>query len=286
MAYNVPAETNIFNILKQATQCLISHDITEAKTDAEVLLCGVLNITRNKLITLRQETLSQEQYKKYQKYINRRIIREPVAYILGKTEFMGLQFKVDNTVLIPRQETELIVDLANDIIKKNNISTVLDLCTGSGCIAVSIAKYNPNILVTSVDISSKALSIAKENALINEVSQQINFIESNMFNNIVGKKFDIIISNPPYVMLDEYKKLEKEIFFEPKIAFLAGTDGLDFYRVIAKKVKYFLNENGVLLLELNANISLQIVDLFRKFIFTKIKKDYSGLDRILIVQNG
>ena len=279
-------EKNIFNILKQATQCLILHDIAEAKTDAEVLLCGVLNITRNKLITIRQETLNQEQYKKYQKYINRRIAREPVAYILGKTEFMGLQFKVDNTVLIPRQETELIVELANDIIKKNNISTVLDLCTGSGCIAVSIAKYNPNILVTSVDISSKALSIAKENALINEVSQQINFIESNMFNNIVGKKFDIIISNPPYVMLDEYKKLEKEIFFEPKIAFLAGTDGLDFYRVIAKKVKYFLNENGVLLLELNANISLKIVDLFRNFIFTKIRKDYSGLDRILIAQNG
>ena len=279
-------EKNIFNILKQATKCLISHDITEAKTDAEILLCGVLNITRNKLTTIRQETLNQEQYKKYQKYINRRIAREPVAYILGKTEFMGLQFKVDNTVLIPRQETELIVELANDIIKKNNISTVLDLCTGSGCIAVSIAKYNPNILVTSVDISSKALSIAKENAVINEVNQQINFIESNMFNNIVGKKFDIIISNPPYIMLDEYKKLEKEIFFEPKIAFLAGTDGLDFYRVIAKKVKYFLNENGVLLLELNANISLQIADLFRKFIFTKIKKDYSGLDRILIVQNG
>ena len=279
-------EKNIFNILKQATQCLILHDIAEAKTDAEVLLCGVLNITRNKLITLRQETLNQEQYKKYQKYINRRIAREPVAYILGKTEFMGLQFKVNNTVLIPRQETELIVDIANDIIKKNNISTVLDLCTGSGCIAVSIAKYNPNILVTSVDISSKALSIAKENALINEVSQQINFIESNMFNNIVGKKFDIIISNPPYVMLDEYKKLEKEIFFEPKIAFLAGTDGLDFYRVIAEKVKYFLNKDGVLLLELNANISLQIVDLFRNFIFTKIRKDYSGLDRILIAQNG
>ena len=105
MAYNVPTETNIFNILKQATQCLILHDIAEAKTDAEVLLCGVLNITRNKLITIRQETLNQEQYKKYQKYINRRIAREPVAYILGKTEFMGLQFKVDNTVLIPRQET-------------------------------------------------------------------------------------------------------------------------------------------------------------------------------------
>ena len=279
-------EKNIFNILKQATEILTSYNITQAKTDAEVLLCDVLNITRNKLVTLRQEFLNKEQYTKYQQYINRRITREPVSYILGKTEFVGLPFKIDNNVLIPRQETELIVEQANEFIKKNNMSTVLDLCTGSGCIAVSVAKYNPNISVTAVDISGKALSVAKENSTINNVNNQINFIESDMFSNIIDKNFDIIISNPPYVTADEYKNLEEEIFFEPKTAFLADTDGLEFYRIIAKKAKYFLNKKGMLLLELNANISSKIADLFRDFIFIKIIKDYSDLDRILIVQNG
>ena len=264
----------------------VSDNITQAKTDAEVLLCDVLNIPRNKLATLRKETLNKEQYKKYQQYINRRITREPVSYILGNTEFMGLPFKVDNNVLVPRQETELIVEQANEFIKQNNMSTVLDLCTGSGCIAVSVAKYNPNISVTAVDISSKALSVAKENSTINNVNNQIKFIESNMFSNIIDKKFDIIISNPPYVTADEYKSLEKEIFFEPKIAFLADTDGLEFYRIIAEKAKCFLNNKGILLLELNANISSKIADLFKDFVFIKIIKDYSGLDRILIVQNG
>lgn len=278
--------SNIFTILKDAAKLLTSYNITEAKTDAEVLLCDVLNITRNKLVTLRQESISQEQYNKYQQYINRRITREPVAYILGKTEFMGLQFKVDNNVLIPRQETELIVEQANDFIKKNKVSTVLDLCSGSGCIAISVAKYNPNVLVTAVDISNKALSVAKENSVINKVVGQVNFVESNMFGNIINKKFDIIISNPPYIKTDEYKKLEKEIFFEPKTAFLADTDGLKFYRIIAKEAKYFLNKKGLLLLELNANISLEIADLFENFLFVKIIKDYSNLDRILMVQNG
>ncbi len=279
-------EKNIFNILEQATKILTSYNITQAKTDAEVLLCDVLNITRNKLVTLRKETLNKEQYKKYQQYINRRITREPVSYILGNTEFMGLPFKVDNNVLVPRQETELIVEQANEFIKQNNMSTVLDLCTGSGCIAVSVAKYNPNISVTAVDISSKALSVAKENSTINNVNNQIKFIESNMFSNIIDKKFDIIISNPPYVTANEYKSLEKEIFFEPKIAFLADTDGLEFYKIIAEKAKCFLNNKGMLLLELNANISSKIADLFKDFVFIKIIKDYSGLDRILIVQNG
>ena len=279
-------EKNIFNILEQATKILTSYNITQAKTDAEVLLCDVLNIPRNKLATLRKETLNKEQYKKYQQYINRRITREPVSYILGNTEFMGLPFKVDNNVLVPRQETELIAEQANEFIKQNNMSTVLDLCTGSGCIAISVAKYNPNISVTAVDISSKALSVAKENSTINNVNNQIKFIESNMFSNIIDKKFDIIISNPPYVTADEYKSLEKEIFFEPKIAFLADTDGLEFYRIIAEKAKCFLNNKGMLLLELNANISSKIADLFKDFVFIKIIKDYSGLNRILIVQNG
>ena len=279
------SETNIFNILKQATEFLTSHNITEAQLDAEVLLCGVLKIKRNNLVTLRQETINQEQYQKYQNFLNRRIKGEPVDYILENSEFMGLTFKVNSNVLIPRQETELIVEQANKFIKENKSKTILDLCTGSGAIAVSVAYYN-NVTVVASDISKKALQVAKDNAIINKVSNKIEFIKSNMFDKIIDKKFDIIISNPPYVTEKEYKGLEKEIFFEPETAFLAGEDGLDFYRIIANKVSQHLNPKGILFLELNANISLQIAELFSDFLFVKIIKDYSNLDRILIAQNG
>ncbi len=279
-------EKNIFNLLKQATDFLTSHNITEAQLDAEVLLCGVLKIKRNILATLRQEKISQEQFQQYQNYLNKRIKGEPVDYILGTSEFMGLTFKVNSNVLIPRPETELIVEQANKFIKENNFKRILDLCTGSGAIAVSVARYNDNISVTASDISSKALQVAKKNAAINNVSNKIEFLESNMFVNIIDKKFDIIISNPPYVTEEEYKGLERELFFEPKNAFLAGEDGLDFYRIIAENSARYLNPKGILLLELNANISLQIADLFNDFLFVKIIKDYSGLDRILIAQNG
>ena len=277
--------TNIFNILKQATEFLTSHNITEAQLDAEVLLCGVLKIKRNNLVTLRQETINQEQYQQYQNFLKRRIKGEPVDYILGNSEFMGLPFKVNSNVLIPRPETELIVEQANKFIKENKSKTILDLCTGSGAIAVSVAYYN-DVTVVASDISEKALQVAKDNAITNKVSNKIEFIKSNMFDNIIDKKFDIIISNPPYVTEKEYKGLEKEIFFEPETAFLAGEDGLDFYRIIANKVSQHLNPKGILLLELNANISLQIAELFSAFLFVKIIKDYSNLDRILIAQNG
>ena len=279
------SEKNIFNTLKQATDFLTSHNITEAQLDAEVLLCGVLEIPRSKLPTIRQEILTQEQNQKYQNFLNKRITGEPVDYILGISEFMGLKFKVNSNVLIPRPETELIVEQANKFIKENNSKTILDLCTGSGAIAVSVAYYN-NVKVFASDISKKALEVAKNNAITNNVSNKIEFIESNMFDNIIDKKFDIIISNPPYVTEKEYKGLEKELFFEPKNAFVAGEDGLDFYRIIAENSARYLNPKGILLLELNANISLQIADLFNDFLFVKILKDYSGLDRILIAQNG
>ena len=277
---------NIFNILQQATEFLKSNNIKEAQLDAEILLCGILEVSRSKLYILRRELITEEQYKKYKEYLNRRITREPVDYILGNSEFMGLNFNVNSNVLIPRQETELIVEHANKFIKETKAKNILDLCTGSGCVAVSLAYYNDNVSVVASDVSEAALEVAKSNALINNVSEKIKFIKSDMFNNIIDEKFDIIISNPPYVKNDEYKGLEKEIFFEPKIAFLADDDGLTFYRIIAQKAKQYLNKKGMLLLELNSNISSKVADLFNDFNSVSIVKDYSGLDRILIAQNG
>lgn len=275
---------NIFDVLKEAEKILTSHNITEAKLDAEVMLCDVLNIERKILPTIREKIITNEQYNLYKKYLERRITGEPVSYITGSTEFMGLKIKVSPDVLIPRQETELLVEQTNNFIKKNNCKKILDLCTGSGCIAVSVAAYNNDISVTASDISTKALNIAKKNALINNVCEKIKFIESDIFSNI-SEKFDIIVSNPPYVTEEEYKNLEKELYFEPKLALTADDNGLYFYKKIAEQTKIFLNDNGIILLELNTNLSKEIESLFKNFDKTEIIKDYSQKERILIIYN-
>ena len=277
---------NVFTVLKEAVDFLTSHDITEAKIEAEVLLCGVLNSSRKILPTLRQKNVTRRQYDLYKKFLEERITGKPVSYILQSTEFMGLNFKVTPDVLIPRPETEILVEKAAKLIKNNKLKKVLDLCTGSGCIAVSLAYYNDELSVTASDISAAALKTAKENAVINKVSGKINFVQSNVFDNIIEEKFDIIVSNPPYVTAEEYKTLQKEIFFEPKNALVADCNGLYFYKEIAQKAKGYLTENGFLLLELNSNLSLQIAELFKNFPFAEIIKDYSHLDRILVIKNG
>lgn len=277
---------DVFTILKYATDFLTSHNITEAKIDAEVLLCDVLNIPRKTLPTLRKEKITQNQYDLYIKYLKKRITGEPVSYILKNTEFMDLKFEVNPDVLIPRQETEILVEYANELIKKHNFKKVLDLCTGSGCIAVSVAYYNKDVSVTASDISPNALKTALKNARTNKVANKIKFVQSDIFNNIIEEKFDIIISNPPYVTAEEYKTLQKEVFFEPKKALVAEDNGLYFYKIIAQNAKLYLSDNGFLLLELNSNLSLQILQLFKNFSFVKIIKDYSRFDRILVIKNG
>ncbi|MDD2523375.1 MAG: peptide chain release factor N(5)-glutamine methyltransferase [Endomicrobiia bacterium] len=279
--------SNIFTLLKTSEELLTLHNIKEAKLDAEVLLCSILNIKRSKLFTMRSDTLTQIQLKQYQKYLERRSNREPLAYILGKTEFMGLEFNVNSNVLIPRQETELLVEEVNNQIKINNYKEILDMCTGSGCIAISVA-YEKDVLVTAADISKEAIDIAVGNSRINKVSSKIEFLISNMFDNIKDKKFDIIISNPPYITREEFKTLEEELLFEPKNALVAEDDGLFFYNKIAEKSKEYLNNNGIIVLELNSNISQKIVELFEIYGFIKIKiiKDYANLDRVLVLKNG
>lgn len=284
----MPTASNVFTILKTSEQFLKSNNIKEAKIDAEVLLCGILNVKKSKLFMMRKETLDEEQLKQYKEYLSRRVAGEPVAYILGKCEFMGLEFYIDSNVLIPRQETELLAEEANNQIKINDFKEVLDICTGSGCIAVSVANSNNNISLTATDISDAAINVARKNSLINNVGDRINFVVSDMFDNINGKKFDIIISNPPYVTKEEFKTLEKELLFEPENALLAKDNGLFFYTEIARNGKKYLNNNGVIALELNSNLSFEIAELFEKVGFIKIKmiKDYSNLDRVLVLKNG
>lgn len=279
--------SNIFTLLKSAEELLKSSNIPEPKTDAEVLLCDVFNVNRGKLLTLRDFIPSEKQINQYTEYITERITRKPVAHILGKTEFMGLEFIVNRYVLIPRQETEILVEEIYNQIKINEYKKILDLCTGSGCIAISLAKYG-DVSITASDISAEALEIAKKNSKINNVAGKINFILSDMFSNISEQKFDIIISNPPYIAEKEFQELEKELLFEPRQALVAKEEGLYFYRQIANNAKNYLNQNGLIIVELNANIADAITRVFTDSGYEKIKiiKDYSGLERVLVLKNG
>jgi release factor glutamine methyltransferase len=279
--------SNIFTLLKSAEQILKSNDIPEPETDAEVLLADVLNVKRGQLPLIRTNPVSPDSFNKYKNYISKRITRQPVAYILGKTEFMGLDFIVTEDVLIPRQETEILVEEVLNRIKINKYSEILDMCTGSGCIAVSAAKY-ANVYVTASDISLKAADVARKNAEINNVSDRINFIAGDMFFNIPAKKFDIIVSNPPYIAEKEFNKLEKELSFEPRNALVADEDGLFFYRRIAQNSKKYLNQNGLIIVELNATIAELITEIFSAAGYKTIKilNDYAGLKRVLVTKNG
>jgi release factor glutamine methyltransferase len=277
---------NIYTLLKTAENFLKSKDLPEPRSDAEVLLSFVLKTKRSRLPLLTSKKPTDEQIVQYEDYVLTRSNRKPVAYITGFVGFMGFEFKVDENVLIPRPETELLVELSLKIAKEENKRTVLDLCTGSGCIAVSLTKLGDFEKIMALDVSENALAVAKENAQINNVSK-IKFIESDMFNKISDDyKFDIIVSNPPYVTQAEYTDLESDLKFEPKNALVAQDDGLFFYKEIAINAGKYLNDKGCILLELNSNKAQNIRQLFldNKYSNIEIINDYSGLPRILKAQ--
>lgn len=273
---------NVYKLLKSAEQLLKSHNLPEAKSDAEVLLSHVLGVKRSTLPLIREKLPDKEQISIFNEYINRRANREPAAYITGSCGFMEFEFKVNPSVLIPRPETELLVE---EVLKKSHeksMKTVLDLCTGSGCIAVSLSKNGKFDEITATDISADALKTARENAQ-QLGAANINFVQSDIFNNIAGMKFDIIVSNPPYVSEDEYKNLEPELMFEPKTALTASNNGLFFYQKIAEEGSIYLNPGGMIFLELNSNCRQQVNEIFAKegFVDIKVLKDYSNQPRIL-----
>lgn len=206
----------------------------------------------------------------------------PIQYITNKQEFMGLSFYVDENVLIPQPDTEILVEeVLNKINKQDKI---LDLCTGSGAIGISLAKNTENVKIYMSDISEKALEIAQRNINKNKVEEKCELVTSDMFENIYSK-YDIIISNPPYIESEEIKILPKEVRNEPIIALDGGFDGLDFYRIIANEAYKYLKEDGILALEIGYNQKEKVIDLLNKTGKYKdiyCKKDLGGNDRVVI----
>ena len=279
----------IKELLNQAVIMLKNENIDAPKNKARMLLQATLKKSREYLMIYDNKEVENIDRDRYIKNVKRLILGEPLQYITGIQEFMKLNFLVTKDVLIPRPDTEILVE---EVIRKaENISNpvILDLCTGSGAIAVSLAKYIKNVHICAVDISSKALEIAIKNAELNGVKNNIEFIESNLFDKIKERKFDIIVSNPPYIETETIKTLSKDVQSEPKIALDGGKDGLDFYRKIADSGSKYLNRQGYICLEIGYNQRIavrQILENKKRYVNINCIKDLCGNDRVITAQIG
>ena len=251
---------------------------------SKMLLKYLLNVNDSYLIINSDKELElfvEEKFKESIELLKKGI---PLQYITNTQEFMGLSFFVDSNVLIPQPDTEILVEEVLDLLKKDsNKKSVLDLCTGSGAIGISIAKYSESS-VTMSDISKNALEIAKKNATNNEVIDKCNFILSDMFENI-DSKFDIIVSNPPYIKTEVINTLDVEVQNEPMLALNGGADGLNFYRIITENSYKHLNNDGILALEIGYDQKEEVIKLLEetgKYTDIYYKKDLGNNDRIVV----
>ena len=275
---------NIEEVLQKATIKLKDNNIEEARSKARRLLAFTLEMSKEQIIIHNKEELTIEQENSYNEYVARIIIGEPIQYIIGKQEFMGIDFKVNPSVLIPQPDTEILVERTIEILKHLKEPKVLDLCTGSGAIAVSIAKYVPNSIIFASDISKQALEIARQN----DNENKVNFVHSNLFENIDGE-FNVIVSNPPYIKTSEIQRLSKEVQNEPLLALDGGQDGLFFYREIIKQAHKYLEEQGYLCIEIGEDQKEQVITLINNCSYYKniqAFKDLSGHDRVIICEKN
>lgn len=272
--------------LKKANQILIQNNIDEVFLKSRILLAHILNVEKEYLIIHDDEVLLSLQENEFFEKVNKLCSGVPIQYLTNSQEFMGVNFYVDKNVLIPQPDTEILVENVISIIKNLQKScqkeiTVLDLCTGSGIIGVCLKKHLQNVNVLSSDISSNALEIAKKNANLQNV--KIDFIKSDLFENI-DEKFDVIVSNPPYIKTDKINELSKEVKNEPRLAVDGGQDGLDFYRRIIKESTNFFRKTGYLALEIGYDQKEAVENLFKNFKYKEIKifKDLSDIERVII----
>lgn len=277
----------IGEIIEQTKQYLAKYDVSSPRLDAEILLCSILQQERIYLYVNFDQPLQKSEVDLYRELVVRRVKGESIAYILGKKSFLNLELYVNTSVLVPRPETELLAEVAINFCKKHDGVSLLDIGTGSGTLAISIAYNCPDVTVVAVDVSQDALTVAEKNAQKYEVMNRIDFMLSDVYDSIVGKKFDLIVSNPPYILSKEIKTLSKEVQKEPVLALDGGEDGLDIYRKIVGKAMSFLSNEGLLALEIGYDqaSALEQLAIEAGFKQTKVLKDLAGLDRVVLMSN-
>jgi len=276
---------NIKELLDWTTRYFSEKGIEEPRLEAELLLTRVLHKDRVYLYTHYEAPVNQQERDQYRELIKRRVKGEPVAYILGVKEFMSLEFIVSPAVLIPRPETELLVEKALEILSLWGTAQVCDIGTGSGAIAVSLAYYAPFADVKAVDISEKALEIAHQNADRHGVN--IDFFQGDLLEPFEDETFDLIVANLPYISEAEYQSLSPEVKqFEPQLALLGGEDGLDPYRRLISAVGNHLKPKGYILFEIGAGQGRAAQEMLTGFVQVELIQDYAGHDRLLLGRKG
>ena len=283
------AQFEIKNLIKDGIEKLQNAEGLDANVDAWLLAEEVFGITRAQYFINPKRVVDKAEADRFLKYIDLRCKKIPLQHITGKQEFMGLTFNVNENVLIPRQDTELLVEHVLKYIKQNMYGRkvkVLDMCTGSGCIAISIKKLVENVDVTAVDLSEKALEVAENNA--KQLDGGVTFIKSDLFENVTGK-YDIIVSNPPYISKSDIETLMDEVKnHEPMMALDGDEDGLKFYRNISERLNEYLSEGGMIFYEIGYDQGKTVPEILRKYNFKDINvyKDLSENDRVVIARKG
>jgi release factor glutamine methyltransferase len=276
-------------ILNQAVEKLRLAGIDRPRTNAELLLGAVLNKNKADLYLDKDQILVSYEIEKFNQFIKERISHKPAQYIIGTVEFFGLEFKVDERVLIPRPETETLVEVVIKQLANTENSKIIDLGTGSGAIAISLAKNLRKAFVYATDVSEGALEVAKENALKNKVENQIEFFHGDLFAPLKNKnlegQIDCVVSNPPYVSKDEFERLPKEIKdYEPVVALASEEEGVFFHKRIIENSVDFLKKGGLLALETAFGQAEKVADLIRQsdnYSDIRIIKDLGGIDRVV-----
>ena len=271
-------QTTVGEAFAAARQALVPVSQEEAAQQARLFLCHALKVSQGGLIALFASPMSEEAQKTLDELIKRRLTGEPLQYILGEWEFMGLPFFTQKGALIPRQDTETLAEHALSLIKERGCKTALDLCCGTGCIGISLSKLS-SISVTLADISAECLALAKKNAARNGVSA--SFLQGDLFAAAESRSFDLIACNPPYIPTGDLASLQKEVLFEPLLALDGGGDGLCFYRRIAEGCKAHLNAGGTLLLEVGIFQAEAVKALFEN---AYVLKDLCGVERVVAVR--
>ena len=285
----------VFEILNWSAHYLKDHRVENPRLNAELLLAHTLSLSREGLYVRLQNLIRKEEKETVEGLIKRRISGEPLQYILGHQEFWSIDFQVDSRALIPRPETELLVEQALLILSENPFNRppfVLEIGTGSGAVAIALAKEAKDIFMVASDISGDALRLAKENAASSGFLHQLKFVNGNLFDPFrllrEREPFDLILSNPPYIPFPEIEGLDKEVRdYEPIIALDGGEDGLTFYRDIISQAPLYLKKGGWLLLEIGQAQGGKVSELIDKrgdFSMPQLLKDLSGLERMVKAQ--
>ena len=275
---------NINSLLNEGQKILSNSSIKTSMLDAEILLCCALKRSFKEVVINRKINIKINEINTYKDLIRRRKLGEPVAYIVKNKEFWKHSFYVDRNVLIPRPDSEIIIEEALKVIDRKDKGFILDIGTGSGCLVISLAKERPNFFYSAIDISKKAIKVAKINAKMHQLENRIKFYQSCVDNFFKGK-YDLIISNPPYINKFKLKYLDKDIFgFEPLIALEGGLDGSSILNKVIKKSSSLLKVGGKLILEIGFDQKLKTMKFLKNegFYVNKVVKDYGNNDRCII----